>query len=123
MQTTRFLFLFDIDNTPYEKVGNAEPVSIADEVPFDIPNFWEWVRLSTISILNGGFAFKSSEYKAEGVRVIGISDLTIMGCFILSSNTMKKKYSFHYCVLNLLIIPVGSIAFFDIGWNVNPDIL
>ena len=37
------------DNTPYEKVGNAEPVSIADEVPFEIPESWEWVTLKTIA--------------------------------------------------------------------------
>ena len=37
------------DNTPYEKIGNNEPVSIADEVPFEIPDSWEWVRLGTIS--------------------------------------------------------------------------
>ena len=36
-------------NTPYEKIGNNEPVSIADEVPFEIPDSWEWVRLGTIS--------------------------------------------------------------------------
>ena len=36
------------DNTPYEKIGNADPVSIADEVPFDIPDSWEWVRLCNI---------------------------------------------------------------------------
>ena len=36
------------DNTPYEKVGNNEPVSIADEVPFDIPDSWEWVRLQSV---------------------------------------------------------------------------
>ena len=42
------------DNLPYEKVGKNEPACIADEVPFDIPNSWEWVRLSHIfSILNG----------------------------------------------------------------------
>ena len=34
---------------PYEKVGKNEPVCIADEVPFDIPESWEWVRLGTIS--------------------------------------------------------------------------
>ena len=37
------------DNTPYEKVGNADPVSIADEAPFDIPDSWEWVRISSIT--------------------------------------------------------------------------
>ena len=42
------------DNLPYEKVGKKEPVCIADEVPFEIPESWEWVRLSNIfSIING----------------------------------------------------------------------
>ena len=40
------------DNTPYEKVGNSEPVSIADEVPFDIPDSWEWCRMSAIFSIN-----------------------------------------------------------------------
>ena len=34
---------------PYEKIGKNEPVCIADEVPFEIPESWEWVRLGTIS--------------------------------------------------------------------------
>ena len=34
---------------PYEKVGKNEPVCIADEVPFEIPESWEWVRLGTVS--------------------------------------------------------------------------
>ena len=36
------------DNLPYEKVGKNDPVCIADEVPFEIPESWEWVRLSKI---------------------------------------------------------------------------
>ncbi len=36
------------DNLPYEKIGKNEPVCIADEVPFEIPESWEWVRLGTI---------------------------------------------------------------------------
>ena len=32
------------DNTPYEKIGD-EVRSLAEEVPFDIPDSWEWVRL------------------------------------------------------------------------------
>ena len=35
-------------NTPYEKIGD-EVRSLADEVPFDIPDSWEWVRLGNIS--------------------------------------------------------------------------
>ena len=36
------------DNLPYEKVGKNEPVCIADEVPFEIPESWEWVRLKNL---------------------------------------------------------------------------
>lgn len=38
---------------PYEKVGKNEPVCIADEVPFDIPDSWEWVRLSSVVYNHG----------------------------------------------------------------------
>lgn len=36
------------DNLPYEKIVKNEPVCIADEVPFEIPDNWEWVRLISI---------------------------------------------------------------------------
>ncbi len=42
------------DNLPYEKVGKNEPVCIADEVPFDIPDSWEWVRLGNIGDWGSG---------------------------------------------------------------------
>ena len=38
------------DNTPYEKIGD-EVRSLMDEVPFDIPDSWEWVRISSITAL------------------------------------------------------------------------
>ena len=38
------------DNTPYEKIGD-EVRSLADEVSFDIPDSWEWVRISSIAAL------------------------------------------------------------------------
>ena len=44
---------FSSDNTPYEKIGNNDPVSIADEVPFEIPDTWEWARLGQI-VFNRG---------------------------------------------------------------------
>ena len=42
------------DNLPYEKVGNNEPVCIANEVPFEIPDSWEWVRLKELCQLLDG---------------------------------------------------------------------
>ena len=48
------LLQYDSDNLPYEKVGKNEPVCIADEVPFEIPESWEWVTLKMIAITELG---------------------------------------------------------------------
>ena len=50
-----------------------------DEIPFEIPDSWEWVKLGTISKLLGGFAFKSHEYTNDGSRVVRISDVSEEG--------------------------------------------
>ncbi len=42
------------DNLPYEKIGKNEPVCIADEVPSEIPESWEWVRLGSIGDWGSG---------------------------------------------------------------------
>ena len=39
---------------PYEQIGKNEPVCIADEVPFEIPDNWEWVRLGSIGDWGSG---------------------------------------------------------------------
>ena len=39
------------DGAHYEKRGKGEPVCIEDEIPFDIPDTWEWVRLGSL-VLN-----------------------------------------------------------------------
>ena len=53
------------DNLPYEKVGKNEPVCIAEEVPFDIPDTWEWARLKDLVVkeIKRG---KSPKYANDG---------------------------------------------------------
>ena len=75
---------------PYEKVGKNEPVCIAEEVPFDIPDSWEWVRLGNISIINGGYAFKSTDYTSDGTRVIRISDFNENG--FVNKSIVRHKF-------------------------------
>ena len=66
-----YVFQINTDNLPYEKVGKNEPVCIADEVPFEIPESWEWVRLKNCCI--DIFSGKSPKYvKSEtAFHIIG----------------------------------------------------
>lgn len=45
------------------------------EIGFETPQGWKWVRLGQIIKLWSGFAFRSSDFQAEGVPVIRIGDL------------------------------------------------
>lgn len=48
------------DNLPYEKIGKNDPVCIADEVPFEIPESWEWCRIGELFFLQAGKNISSS---------------------------------------------------------------
>ena len=66
------------------------PIS-EDEIPFDIPESWEWCKLGTIAALIGGFAFKSHEYTSSGSRVIRISDITENG--FINKNVVRFPFT------------------------------
>lgn len=38
----------------YESINGGEPTCIDDDIPFDIPDSWEWVKLSSIADVKGG---------------------------------------------------------------------
>ncbi len=63
------------------KIKKEKPLTeiAEDEIPFDIPESWKWVQLGDLASINGGFAFKSTNYTTEGVRVIRISDFNETG--------------------------------------------
>ena len=65
---------------PYEKVGKNEPVCIADEVPFDIPESWEWVHWGTLSesIQYGYNAPAQENGRIKMIRISDIQDNSVM---------------------------------------------
>ncbi|MDV4972237.1 restriction endonuclease subunit S [Enterococcus faecium] len=65
---------------PYEKIGKNEPVCIADEVPFDIPESWEWIRWGTLSesIQYGYNAPAQENGRIKMVRISDIQDNSVM---------------------------------------------
>ena len=70
------LTLASINNLPYEKVRKNEPVCIADEVPFEIPESWEWVRLGTILHKLSDGTHSRPHYVASGIPFISVKDIS-----------------------------------------------
>lgn len=60
---------------PYEKVGKNEPVCIADEVPFEIPESWEWVRCSSIGTMVRGKGIKRTETTETGLPCVRYGEI------------------------------------------------
>ena len=73
----RCWYLKGADNTPYEKIGD-EVRSLADEVPFDIPDSWEWVRLGNIGDWGAGATPSRThpEYYGGNIPWLKTGDLT-----------------------------------------------
>ena len=59
------------DNKYYEQIGN-DTFDITDQIPFDIPSQWSWVRLKEVCTICTGATFKKEEAKQEnnGIRVL-----------------------------------------------------
>ena len=61
-------------NTPYEKIGD-EVRSLADEVPFDIPDSWEWVRIRSLGEIVRGSGIKRNETVPQGCPCVRYGEL------------------------------------------------
>ena len=62
------------DNSHYEKLNGIERC-IDDEIPFDIPNNWSWVRLGSLFQHNTGKALNSSNKVGTKLTYITTSNL------------------------------------------------
>ena len=89
-KNTYIIFKGD-DNKYFEKKGN-EVVCIDDEIPFEIPDSWEWVRFKNVAIIaRGGSPRPIKSYLTEnpnGVNWIKIGDTEKGGKYI---NSVKEK--------------------------------
>ena len=56
-------------------MGNNEPVSIADEVPFEIPESWEWCRCSSLGTMIRGKGIKRTETVKEGFPCVRYGEI------------------------------------------------
>ena len=67
------------DNSYYEKVGNKTE-KIDDQIPFDLPEGWLFVRLKELWELISGRDLSPSEYNAEGVGIPYITGASNFVC-------------------------------------------
>lgn len=90
--------IFRRDNSHYEKLDGIERC-IDDEIPFEIPDSWEWVRFYNIASFQNGDRSKNypnrNEYVSNGVAWINTGHITSDG--FLNVNTMnyitEEKYN------------------------------
>ena len=94
--------MYPTDNLPYEKVGKNEPVCIADEVPFDIPETWEWARLGMISTYSHTKQKINAQNADPKMWVLDLEDIE-KGGRLLEQKTVEERKA------------VGDKTFFDSG--------
>ena len=111
------------DNLPYEKVGDNEPVCIADQVPFDIPDSWEWCRVGDLFTNMSGLSYKKEFLSKKTDKMIRVlrggnignefysfknDDVFISGEYVKTELLLKKNYMITPSVSSLEHI--GKIA-------------
>ena len=106
------------DSTPYEKVGNNEPVSIADEVPFEIPESWEWARASSLGQMVRGKGIKRAETISEGMPCVRYGEIyTTYNTSFTNTKSFIPQQLYSQCNL----FHTGDLIFTLTGEN-KPDI-
>ena len=97
------------DNTPYEKIGD-EVRSLADEVPFDIPDSWEWVRLGTVIELQSGQDMTPDKYNDYGKGIPYITGASnIENGIVLINRWTEYGRAFAYCG-DILLTCKGTVG-------------
>jgi len=81
-----FIFRGD-DNSYYEKFDNGMAKCIDDEIPFELPNGWEWCRFSSIYWLLTDGTHSTPKYTTSGIPFLSVKDMST-GCL----NFHQTKY-------------------------------
>ena len=94
---------------PYEKIGN-EVRSLADEISFDIPDSWEWVRLGTVIELQSGQDMTPDKYNDRGKGIPYITGASnIENGNVLINRWTEYGRAFAYCG-DILLTCKGTVG-------------
>ena len=105
------------DNLPYEKIGKNEPVCIADEVPFEIPDSWEWCRLISVCEEIGDIDHNMPKASSDNTGIPFLSAKDILDDNSLNfTNNVKHISREDYVRLGRKMTPrMNDIVFSRIG--------
>ena len=59
----------------YEKIGDGKEHCIDEELPFELPNGWEWCNLSMIGTTNIGLTYRPTDIIDDGTIVLRSSNI------------------------------------------------
>lgn len=86
-----------------------------EEIPFDIPKNWKWVRLGEIIDFQGGYAFKSSSYVAKSknqvIRLGNVKQnylLTDAKSVFISDDLAKETEAYRIRQNDILVTMTGT---------------
>ena len=112
------IFLGD-DNLHYEKFSDGTVKCIEDEIPFELPEGWEWCRLSDVFIVCSSKRVLQSDWKKEGVpfyrarEIVKLSEYgTVENELFISEehyNELRSKYGVPQ-IGDLMVSGVGTIG-------------
>lgn len=77
-------------NSFYEKIENEE-ICIDEELPFEIPKTWEWVRFSELIYLINGTSYSKSDISNNGIRIIRGGNIQENRLFIFDDDVFISK--------------------------------
>ena len=120
------------DNLHYEQFTDGTVKCIEDEIPFDVPEGWAWVRLATVLSLSSGKSIKVRQLTDEGEFSVyggnGIngtysdynvdSDTIIIGRVGFYCGNVYKTSSKAWVTDNALIAAIKEKGIFDIDFLV-----
>ena len=64
------------DNSHYEKFADGTVKCIDDEIPFEVPQRWEWCRLGSLMAIISDGTHKTPNYTSSGVPFLSVQNIS-----------------------------------------------
>lgn len=97
----------------YERVGKTDPVCIDEELPFEIPETWEWARFSSVIDLQSGQDLTPEKYNSSQIGIpyiTGASNIENGNVIINRWTNNGRAFAYQHDLLLTCKGTVGTMA-------------